>query len=385
MASADTEEDVITEDTVSVDMVLTDIADTVKAGLEEKKDAKAIVSEVRKALPKVSDDDDDDDDDDDSLEDIMMEILFTLSDVDTTAEDFDAVTAEESITEDALTALADITDTLSREISPREMAEQILSRVKGENTSEEGEVKFADYTVKNDPTMDFASAMNAMHRLRADSTARINDASAQIDAMKPKIQTDEDEDVPFGADLSSLASRVQGDTDIRFDDEEAEDVTQVYKELGEIASRQITDEISESIPENGVKELTVVLKPESLGEVAVKLTSDENGVVSMVLAASDPAVGRALNENALALSESLAKQNITVSDVNVINPAEASSYMNLDFTNQGFNRKNDGQDESSGSSYGRNNYVDGISSETGAVDNVRAQRLLKEAKLWLTA
>jgi hypothetical protein len=203
--------------------------------------------------------------------------------------------------------------------------------------------------------------------------------------MKHKTETEDDEIVPFGAELNPFAARFEGDTAIVGSDDEEADVTQVYKELGEITSRQITDEISESIPENGVKELTVVLKPESLGEVAVKLTSDENGVVSLVLAASDPTVGRALNENAAALSESLAKQNITVSDVNVINPAEASSYMNLDFTNQGFNRKNDGHGEESGPQYGRNGYVDEISSETGAVDNVRAQRLLKEAKLWLTA
>ena len=161
-----------------------------------------------------------------------------------------------------------------------------------------------------------------------------------------------------------------------------ETVTEVYKELGEIVNVQIAENVVEEIPESGVKELTVVLKPESLGEVAVKLTADENGTVSIILAASNPEVGKALSENAAALAESVSKQNVQVSRVNVVPPSEASSYMDLNFTDQGFNRRNGGEQTFGGSgSRTDDNTVQGIT----AADEIRAQKLLKEAKLWLTA
>ena len=92
-----------------------------------------------------------------------------------------------------------------------------------------------------------------------------------------------------------------------------------------------------------------------------------------------------MSENASALTASLAKQNVEVSSVNVVNPSEASSYMGLDFTNQGFNRKGDESDR--GSENGGRNSSGGIDKvgDISSADDVRALKLLKEAKLWLTA
>ena len=128
----------------------------------------------------------------------------------------------------------------------------------------------------------------------------------------------------------------------------------------------------------------MVLKPENLGEVAVKVTSDTSGAVSVVLAASNEEVGKALAANSAALTESFAKQNVDVRNVNVVAPSEAASYMGLDFSNQSFNRQNGGASQSESTSTNR---ISGIAKADDEAESgvTAARKLLKEAKLWLTA
>ncbi len=363
MITADTEEEVISEETVGVDSLLAELSEVIKAGLEEKTDPVSLAEKIRELLTS-------DDDETTALADAVTAVLCALSGTDIYAEEFEPSEAVAGVTETALDKLGGITDILSREISSYEKAELILETAKN-GTAAESTVKFADYigTEGKGAVTELTVSVNRPISLR------INDASAQVEAIRPVKQENT-------AAAQTPAENFVYTVQTSGAESTEETVTEVYKELGEIVNVQIAENIAEEIPESGVKELTVVLKPESLGEVAVKLTADENGTVSIILAASNPEVGKALSENAAVLAESVSKQNVQVSRVNVVPPSEASSYMDLNFTDQGFNRRNGGEQTFGGSgSRTDDSAVQGIN----AADEIRAQKLLKEAKLWLTA
>ncbi len=297
-----------------------------------------------------------DDDDENTLADAVMSVLCTIS-----GTEF-SIDGDFTVADNAAEKLSGIIDTLGADV-PADLKIQLVSDVLSGKT-DDIQVKFADFITKQDQ---FANSMQQT------SAIRINNVSEQIKGIRPSGNDDLPEE-------NVLLDRADVQEDIQ--------PTQVYKELSEIVSRQVSQQIIEKLSDNSisdaVKELTVVLKPEGLGEVAVKLVTDGN-TVSVVLSASNAEIGRAMSENASALTESLAKQNVEVSSVNVVNPSEASSYMGLDFTNQGFNRKGDESDR--GSENGGRNSSGGIDrvGDISSADDVRAQKLLKEAKLWLTA
>lgn len=363
MITADTEEEVISEETVGLDALLAELSDVIKAGLEEKTDPVSLAEEIREILTS-------DDDETTALADAVTAVLCTLSGTDIYAEEFEPSEAVAGVTETALDKLGGITDILSREISSYEKAELILETAKN-GTAAESTVKFADYigTEGKGAVTELTVSVNRPISLR------INDASAQVEAIRPVKQENT-------AAAQTPAENFVYTVQTSGAESTEETVTEVYKELGEIVNVQIAENVVEEIPESGVKELTVVLKPESLGEVAVKLTADENGTVSIILAASNPEVGKALSENAAVLAESVSKQNVQVSRVNVVPPSEASSYMDLNFTDQGFNRRNGGEQTFGGSG---SRTDDSAVQSINAADEIRAQKLLKEAKLWLTA
>lgn len=363
MITADTEEEVISEETVGVDSLLAELSEVIKAGLEEKTDPVSLAEKIRELLTS-------DDDEATALADAVTAVLCALSGTDIYAEEFEPIEAVAGVTETALDKLGGITDILSREISSYEKAELILETAKN-GTAAESTVKFADYigTEGKGAVTELTVSVNRPISLR------INDASAQVEAIRP-VKQENTAAVQTPAENFVYTVQTSGAESTE------ETVTEVYKELGEIVNVQITENVVEEIPESGMKELTVVLKPESFGEVAVKLTADENGTVSIILAASNPEVGKALSENAAALAESVSKQNVQVSRVNVVPPSEASSYMDLSFTDQGFNRRNGGEQTFGGSG---SRTDDSAVQSINAADEIRAQKLLKEAKLWLTA
>lgn len=297
-----------------------------------------------------------DDDDENTLADAVMSVLCTIS-----GTEF-SVDGDLTVADNAAEKLSGIIDTLSADV-PADLKIQLVSDVLSGKT-DDIQVKFADFITKQDQ---FANSMQQT------TAIRINNVSEQIKDIRPSGNDDLPEE-------NVLLDRADVQADIQ--------PTQVYKELSEIVSRQVSQQIIEKLSDNSisdaVKELTVVLKPEGLGEVAVKLVTDGN-TVSVVLSASNAEIGRAMSENASALTASLAKQNVEISSVNVVNPSEASSYMGLDFTNQGFNRKGDESDR--GSENGERNSSGGIDKvgDISSADDVRALKLLKEAKLWLTA
>lgn len=327
------------------------ISELLKTGSEDADmSTDDVVSELMDILKS------DDDDDENTLADAVMSVLCTIS-----GTEF-SVDGDLTVADNAAEKLSGIIDTLSADV-PADLKIQLVSDVLS-GKSDNIQVKFADFITKQDQ---FANSMQQT------TAIRINNVSEQIKDIRPSGNDDLPEE-------NVLLDRADVQADIQ--------PTQVYKELSEIVSRQVSQQIIEKLSDNSisdaVKELTVVLKPEGLGEVAVKLVTDGN-TVSVVLSASNAEIGRAMSENASALTASLAKQNVEISSVNVVNPSEASSYMGLDFTNQGFNRKGDESDR--GSENGGRNSSGGIDKvgDISSADDVRALKLLKEAKLWLTA
>lgn len=327
------------------------ISELLKTGSEDADmSTDDVVSELMDILKS------DNDDDENTLADAVMSVLCTIS-----GTEF-SVDGDLTVADNAAEKLSGIIDTLSADV-PADLKIQLVSDVLS-GKSDDIQVKFADFITKQDQ---FANSMQQT------TAIRINNVSEQIKDIRPSGNDDLPEE-------NVLLDRADVQADIQ--------PTQVYKELSEIVSRQVSQQIIEKLSDNSisdaVKELTVVLKPEGLGEVAVKLVTDGN-TVSVVLSASNAEIGRAMSENASALTASLAKQNVEISSVNVVNPSEASSYMGLDFTNQGFNRKGDESDR--GSENGGRNSSGGIDKvgDISSADDVRALKLLKEAKLWLTA
>lgn len=153
---------------------------------------------------------------------------------------------------------------------------------------------------------------------------------------------------------------------------------------------QVTEKISESLFEmkedNGTEELVMVLKPENLGQVAIKLVK-ENGVVSVLLSAQYDEVGKLMAERAAHLGSSLQDRDVQVKSVEVVNPGSAAEQMGLDFTNQGFSfMRNFGGGFSN--SDNRGSYrADGISEIDGAdiIDATENIEIIREARLWTTA
>lgn len=365
----DAEEDFVSDDETGLALVLGDISAMLKKGLEDGKTA----DELADTLKELADDDEDLT----ALADAVVSVMNNISYSDEEITDDGAELSFESAAK-----TASVTEVLSVNAEPTEKAQSIISILENKKDFKDmksfedfgNTLKIASYNEKNNTENDVT--FSAIHKTAA--FARINDVSAQIKGIsrseEPNVQNvlvDNRQNVPV-FELSDV--------------EIPQDTETVYKELADFAVEQITESVS--APLNGeVKELVVVLKPESLGEVAVKLTADASGAVSVVLAASNEEVGRAVAQNSSALAESFAKQGINVEDIKVIEPSDAASNMGLDFSNQGFNRRND-EASQSGQTVSK---IGSVGSKVNSVQNAEdvqtsvARKLLKEAKLWLTA
>lgn len=159
----------------------------------------------------------------------------------------------------------------------------------------------------------------------------------------------------------------------------------VTEKTAESVQIQVTEVVTEKLTamksDNGVEELTMILKPENLGEVAVKLIK-ENGAVTVLLTAQYEEVGKAMADRAATLTASLQNQNYNVKEVLVVAAGNAAEQMGLDFTNQGFSfaQNREGNQEGNSNYHGIEG-IDGIE-ETEAITGTAK---LKEAKLWTTA
>ncbi len=363
-------EDFVSDEETGLALTLGDISAVLETGLSEGKSADEIADELKKLAEG-------DDTNLSALANAVVSMMGMMS----------AGTNEEILDEipfEAAAKAASVTEVLSSDTAPVQKAETIVSIL--ENKTEfndlssfesfQSALKLALYSDNSANSADTSFA--ALHKTAA--FARINDVSAQI-----RVITGSDENSAEQAAANVvLTAQNPVQTNIFADIEIPTDTVEVYKQLADFAVQQITQSVSENAQNGAVRELVVVLKPENLGEVAVKVTSDTSGAVSVVLAASNEEVGKALAANSAALTESFAKQNVDVRNVNVVAPSEAASYMGLDFSNQSFNRQNGGASQSESTNGGR---ISGIAKADDEAESgvTAARKLLKEAKLWLTA
>lgn len=363
-------EDFVSDEETGLALTLGDISALLETGLSEGKSADEIADEMK----KLAEGDDTD--------------LSALANAVVSMMDMMPVSANEEILDEipfeAAAKTASVTEVLSSDTAPTQKAETIVSILENKTgfndlssfESFRSALKLALYSDNSADTADTSFA--ALHKTAA--FARINDVSAQIRVI---AGSDENSAEQAAANVV-LTAQNPVQTNIFADIEIPTDTVEVYKQLADFAVQQITQSVSETTQNGAVQELVVVLKPENLGEVAVKVTADTSGAVSIVLAASNEEVGRALAANSAALTESFAKQNVDVQNVNVVAPSEAASYMGLDFSNQSFNRRNDETSQSESTSTNR---ISGIAKADDEAESgvTAARKLLKEAKLWLTA
>lgn len=363
-------EDFVSDEETGLALTLGDISAVLETGLSEGKSADEIADELKKLAEG----------DDTNLSALANAVvsMMGMMPVSTNEEILDEIPFE------AAAKAASVTEVLSSDTAPTQKAETIVSIL--ENKTEfndlssfesfQSALKLALYSDNSANSADTSFA--ALHKTA--TFARINDVSAQI-----RVITGSDENSAEQAAANVvLTAQNPVQTNILADIEIPTDTVEVYRQLADFAVRQITQNVSETTQNGAVRELVVVLKPENLGEVAVKVTSDTSGAVSVVLAASNEEVGKALAANSAALTESFAKQNVDVRNVNVVAPSEAASYMGLDFSNQSFNRQNGGASQSESTSTNR---ISGIAKADDEAESgvTAARKLLKEAKLWLTA
>lgn len=363
-------EDFVSDEETGLALTLGDISAVLETGLSEGKSADEIADEMKKLAEG-------DDTDLSALANAVVSMMDMMP-VRTNEEILDEIPFE------AAAKAASVTEVLSSDTAPTQKAETIVSILENKTgfndlssfESFRSALKLALYSDNSADTADTSFA--ALHKTAA--FARINDVSAQIRVI---AGSDENSAEQAAANVV-LTAQNPVQTNIFADIEIPTDTVEVYKQLADFAVQQITQSVSETTQNGAVQELVVVLKPENLGEVAVKVTADTSGAVSIVLAASNEEVGRALAANSAALTESFAKQNVDVQNVNVVAPSEAASYMGLDFSNQSFNRRND---ETSQSENASTNRISGIAKADDEAESgvTAARKLLKEAKLWLTA
>lgn len=370
---SDAEQDFVSDDETGLALVLSDISAVLKKGLEDGKTADELADTIKELA--------EDDEDFAVLADAVVSVMQTVNSFENTDEELNEDSTEELSFESAAKT-ASVTEVLSGNAEPTEKAQSIMSILGNKKDFKDIKsfedfgkaLKIASYSEENNAENDVT--FSVIHKTA--TFARINDVSAQIKG----ITRSEEPDVQNVLVENRQSAPVFEVSDVEI----PQDTETVYKELADFAVEQITESVS--APLNGeVKELVVVLKPESLGEVAVKLTADASGAVSVVLAASNEEVGRAVAQNSSALAESFAKQGINVEDIKVIEPSDAASNMGLDFSNQGFNRRND-EASQSGQTVSK---VGSVASRANSVQDAEevqasaARKLLKEAKLWLTA
>lgn len=363
-------EDFVSDEETGLALTLGDISAVLETGLSEGKSADEIADEMKKLAEG-------DDTDLSALANAVVSMMDMMP-VSTNEEILDEIPFE------AAAKTASVTEVLSSDTAPTQKAETIVSILENKTGFNDlssfesflSALKLALYSDNSADTADTSFA--ALHKTAA--FARINDVSAQIRVI---AGSDESSAEQAAANVV-LTAQNPVQTNIFADIEIPTDTVEVYKQLADFAVQQITQSVSETTQNGAVQELVVVLKPENLGEVAVKVTADTSGAVSIVLAASNEEVGRALAANSAALTESFAKQNVDVQNVNVVAPSEAASYMGLDFSNQSFNRRND---ETSQSENASTNRISGIAKADDEAESgvTAARKLLKEAKLWLTA
>ncbi|MDE6132270.1 MAG: flagellar hook-length control protein FliK, partial [Oscillospiraceae bacterium] len=314
-----------------------------------------IISKLDKIVKKLYSAEDDDTDETAAAE-MLAAMLGIPADTDL---DYVFTPVKEQAIESAADVLTSAKEIVAAE-SPEDVSkmEQLYSELTASVKSDKPEAE-QSYSVRESFNVNFAAV-------------KINNASAQLKSINGE----------------EAAAAVVNPVTVQLGENVPEASEEVHADPVEIES-QITEKISERLfdmkEDNGVEELTMVLKPENLGQVAIKLIK-ENGVVSVLLSAQYEEVGKLMAERAANLGSSLQSRDVQVKDINVVDPSNAAEQMGLNFTNQGF-----GFMRNSGGSFsdsdGRGSYradgVDGIEEIDGA-DTTENIEYIREERSWTT-
>lgn len=377
---SDPEEDYVSNEETGLALLLADVSEVIRGGIKEGKKPEEIVAQFKKLA----------EDGDEDMNALVQAVVSMMSELSAGGNE-ENLPGENGVTFEGAAKTAAVTLVLSEDAPNAKKAETILSVIK-DNTNFRDEKTFESFiesvklafssekTAQTDSGI--ADTFGSVHKTAA--YARINDVSAQIGRMLGGSEKETAADFTVSAASEFTVPVFTAPETAVPEIEISEDTVTVYKELADFAVEQITRTILDNPHNDAVNELTVVLRPENLGEIAVKLTQDASGTISVILAASNQEIGRALAANASALSESFAKQNMDVDTVNVVTPSEAASYMGLDFTNQGFERRNNDAQQARNSTRGNVSSVGSIE-DADETEVASAKKLLKEARLWLMA
>lgn len=399
-------------DGVSEDMlflgseILSKISAAAEFGLEsEDTEADDIIAGLDRLVKKIFTGVEDDEDID---ENTAAEIVAGLLNI-PMAGSKEFVFADEEEKTEAIRNAADVL-AAPKEAVAENMPEKAEQVDKAERRYDElkAEVKYTPAPKAEENIGDMLNNVRSVMQMKSFS-AKVNDAGAQIRAISGEaeigtdtdtdtdtiIDTDTSENAAFiaenGTDTVTAAFAAAANTEPQAVQLEntAEIAADTDVPAADSVERQVTDVITERAFEikedNGTEELIMVLKPENLGQVAVKLVK-ENGAVSVMLSAQYEEVGKMMTERAAALGGSLSENNVEVKNVEVVDPSSAAEQMGLAFTNQGFsfagsfNRGRDSAPERRGG-YGSAEEVEGIDI-VNAADNIE---LIREARLWTTA
>ena len=253
------------------------------------------------------------------------------------------------------------------------LPKQIVLREKPEDASKmeelyrEFSMEIVSKTESKEDDIDIRGLMGADR-----SAVKVNDAADQIRTIG------KDEEVL--PELAEVRNNAAADT---------AEVT--HSESEEFIARSVENQITERITEklfgmkgdNDTEEMIMILRPENLGQVAVKLVK-ENGALTVMLSAQYAETGRLMADRAAALSDSLSNRNVDVKDVKVVDPGSAAEQMGLNLTNQGFSFGR-GQEYSSDDEKNSYTGIDGVG-ETDGTDgtDVAEINIIREAGTWQT-
>ena len=346
--------------------IMNNIGNVISMEQENGTEDDEIIEALKEALKRMYGTEDVEEDDEDDDDEIPVDILAAL---------VHSPMSEEELEEYDFMDKSEIVETVKEAFSyPKELVDEIDPE-KGVRMEE----IFADYrAVILGNTAESSEPEYHHETIRMNfSGMKINNAAEQIETITRV--SDPDAEVSAAALMPQFVQTVNEIPE--FPQEEIFDVP-VEIPVEDQVIETITERLFEFTDENGTEELVMVLKPENLGQVAIKLVK-ENGAVSVTLSAQHAEVGRMMAERAAELSSGLENKDIEVKNVDVVDPSSAAAQMGLDFTNQGFSRRQEYSSEGSRNSY---RGIQGISEDDETDTAAETENIMiREAKLWTQA
>jgi len=192
-----------------------------------------------------------------------------------------------------------------------------------------GEMEIVSYIPAENNSQSSSSQQNNHKQMSDDETI---DLARTMKSAKENVSNDMSEDSVKFSEMSAMAAANPDDlarkVDISFDRAYAE--LEMNKAKYGSADEQMYKGIADNL-EKGRSEFTVKLRPEGLGEILVKLVSDEGGKAVLSLVASSEKTAELLNRDLATLQSSLNQldveiENNTVKTTQTVVHAETTAF-----------------------------------------------------------